>query len=339
MLVLILGLVLAGCQTNGGAGSGNTPVVAEATVPQQASAVQQVAEDPTVAPTSTTSPPTVTVIEASPTLSPTLMPTNTATRTPIPSTNTPTPPPTATPTLTPVPADAVVTAAQLNVRSGPGTTFGTVAALAKGDALDVTGQAENCAWLQVRTTGGIVGWVAHVVGSTEYTTLNIPCDSVTKVVVVAPTPSPRPQPAGPPAAARLPVKQAILTPDDYADILPTTMCMMNAFKEDETFYGYMCFVATKPIGASEVTMLIYTMRACPTGGACPSNRPDGQKFPLPASPSLPADASLIGIADGGVTLTATANGYALLVSLNKGNQQLVSQKLVELAARQFAKIR
>lgn len=223
------------------------------------------------------------------------------------------------------------------MRSGPGTTFGTVAALAKGDALEVTGQAENCAWLQVRAPGGIVGWVAHSVGGTQYTTLNIPCDSVTKVVV--PTPSPRPQPTSPPAVARLPVKQAILSPDDYADILPTTFCITNAFKEDETFSGYMCFVATKPIGASEVTMLIYTLTACPSGAPCPPKSPDGQKLPLPTTPSLPSDASLVGIADGGFTLTASANGYALLISLSKGDPQLVSQKLAALAARQFATIR
>jgi len=272
-----------------------------------------------------------------PTDTPTLMPTNTPTATPIPSTSTPTPSPTSPPTLTPAPADAVVTAAQLNMRSGPGTAFGTIAALTKGDALDVIGQSENCAWLQVRTTGGIEGWVAHLVGSTEYTTLNIACDSVAKVVV--PTPSPRSQPAGPPAAARLPVKQAILSPDDYADILPTTLCVMNAFKEDETFSGYLCFVATKPIGANEVTMLIYTLTSCRSGEPCAPKSPDGEKLPLPTTSSLPSDASLVGIADGGFTLTASANGYALLISVSKGDRQLASQKLAAVAARQFAAIR
>jgi uncharacterized repeat protein (TIGR01451 family) len=111
----------------------------------------------------------------------------------------PSPTPSPTPMLTPAPADAVVTAAQLNLRSGPGTTFGTITVLAKGDSLDVIGQSENCAWLQVRASGGIEGWVAHSLGGTQYTSLNIPCDSVAKVV--ASTPSPRPQPTVPASTA------------------------------------------------------------------------------------------------------------------------------------------
>ena len=127
------------------------------------------------------------------------------TRTPKPQpkepepTSMPTPMPTSTPTLTPAPAQAVVTAAQLNLRTGPGTTFDTITTLAKGDSLDVIGQSENCAWLQVRAPGSIEGWVAHSLGGTQYTTLNIPCDSVVKVVVT--TPSPRPQPTVPAATA------------------------------------------------------------------------------------------------------------------------------------------
>jgi len=38
-------------------------------------------------------------------------------------------------------------------------------------------------------------------------------------------------------------------------------------------------------------------------------------------------------------LTASANGYALGISLSKGDPQLVSQKLAAVAARQFAKVR
>jgi hypothetical protein len=102
-----------------------------------------------------------------------------------------------------VPADAVVLAAQLNVRAGPGTGFDGIGTLARDDALEVLGQSGDCAWLQVRTAAGVEGWVARVLGGTEYTALNIPCDAVPEVVV--PTPTPRPQPTSlptePPAAA------------------------------------------------------------------------------------------------------------------------------------------
>jgi hypothetical protein len=92
----------------------------------------------------------------------------------------------------------VVTAPQLNVRSGPGTAFGALATLVKADPLEVVGQSASCAWLQIRTSKGVEGWVAHVVGGKEYAALNIPCDSVPEVVV--PTPTPLPKPTSPPAA-------------------------------------------------------------------------------------------------------------------------------------------
>jgi hypothetical protein len=82
------------------------------------------------------------------------------------------------------------------------------------------------------------------------------------------------------------------------------------------------------------------LRACPSGGACPAQDPgDRKKVPLPAAPPLPPDASLVEIADGGYRLTASANGYALVISLSKGDPKLVSQKLAAVATLQFAKVR
>ena len=231
------------------------------------------------------------------------------------------------------------TAPQLNVRSGPGTAFGAVAALVKDDAMEVIGQSNNCAWLQVRTKNGVEGWVAHVVGGKEYALLNIPCDTVPEVVV--PKPTPLPQPTNPPAVARVPVKQAILGPDEYADILPTTLCIMNAFEENETFSGYMCFAAAQPIGTSEITMLTYILRACPASGSCTSQGGGGQgeNIALPASQALPADASLTRGKDGSFSLTATGDGFDLQILLQHGDPQLIASKLADLAARQFTKIR
>jgi hypothetical protein len=85
----------------------------------------------------------------------------------------------------------------------------------------------------------------------------------------------------------------------------------------------------------------YILRACPASGSCTSQGGGGQgeNIPLPASPALPADASLTRGADGSFTLAATGNGFSLDVLLQHGDPQLVASKLSELAARQFTKIR
>jgi hypothetical protein len=121
-----------------------------------------------------------------------------------------------------VPADAVVTASQLNVRSGPGTVFGTVTTLAKDEALEVIGQSDSCAWLQVRTASGVEGWVAHVIGGKEYTSLTIACNSVPEVVV--PTPTPRPQPTSPPATPTSPPAAPAATPE--SELPPELGCYL-----------------------------------------------------------------------------------------------------------------
>ena len=208
VLLLILALILGGCRGNRSAITETKPVAPQVTEVQQALAAQQVAEAPTAVPSPTEPPATATSTQAPPTATPTTKPTRTPTPTPARPTDTATP--VATETPTPVPVDAMVTAPQLNVRSGPGTAFGTVATLVKDDVLDVIGQSNGCVWLQVRTATGAEGWVAHVIGGKEYTSLNIECDTVPEVVV--PTPTPRPQPTSPPAVPTLPPAVATATP-------------------------------------------------------------------------------------------------------------------------------
>ncbi len=194
-LLLVLAILLAGCPGGNTAPAGSTPPIVETATVAPVGSGQQPTATP-VAPTPTTPPATATATTPPP--SPTPPPTNTPT--PVPPADTPTPAPTAT--ATPLPPDAVVLAAQLNVRSGPGTSFSGIGALARDDALEVLGQSADCTWLQVRTATGLEGWVAHMVGDTEYTALNIPCASVPEVVVPTPTPRPQPtpQPTAPPAA-------------------------------------------------------------------------------------------------------------------------------------------
>jgi hypothetical protein len=98
----------------------------------------------------------------------------------------------------------------LNVRSGPGTAFAALATLVKNDVLDVIGQSDSCAWLQVRTAGGIEGWVAHLVGEKAYTSLTLSCESIPEVVVA--TPTAKPQPTSPPTVPP-PAAAATATPE------------------------------------------------------------------------------------------------------------------------------
>jgi len=45
----------------------------------------------------------------------------------------------------------------------------------RDDELDVIGQYDNCAWLQVKTAQGKEGWVS---GDPQYVTLNVGCGSI-----------------------------------------------------------------------------------------------------------------------------------------------------------------
>lgn len=215
-LLLILGLIaalLTGCGLGADEAGETTP-----------SQIQ--AQDTEVAPTpeAATSTPTEEVATQTPTPSPaptdTPLPVPTNTPLPLPTETPTTVPPTAAPeaTATPVP-DAVVAAATLNVRSGPGTAFANVGSLEAGEALSVLGQSDNCTWLKIRSDQGLEGWVAATIGDTVYTSLNLPCNAVPVLVVPSPTSPPQPtptsapqptptsppvaQPTAPPAAANL----------------------------------------------------------------------------------------------------------------------------------------
>ncbi|MEZ4663233.1 MAG: SH3 domain-containing protein [Caldilineaceae bacterium] len=63
---------------------------------------------------------------------------------------------------------AVVQVDTLNVRSGPGTNYSVVTQVRQGTALRVTGQVDNCGWLQIVTSDGAAGWVS---GNARFTAL------------------------------------------------------------------------------------------------------------------------------------------------------------------------
>jgi len=215
----------------------------------------QVLPAPTDTPAPTeTATPTPTIAETS-----TSTPTPTGTPTPT-MMATPADTPTPTPTVTPVP-DAMVAAAELNLRAGPGTAFAVLAALAKGDRLEVTGQSDSCAWLQVRTAAGGEGWVVHEIGNQEVTALNIPCDSVLEVVVPTPTPRPTLPPPTPIAPAALPAICAAATTSEqyttaawrasgdgqYKEAIQCAQACIRLF-EDEALKQQAALTAPPPMG-------------------------------------------------------------------------------------------
>ena len=102
--------------------------------------------------------------------------TATATQTPQP-TNTPAPPTfTPEPTFTPTPPmpDALALAS-LELREGPGVNYGVVGNAETNQTLEPIGQYNNCAWLEVRTPGQAVGWIANDGGSIQF---NLLCETV-----------------------------------------------------------------------------------------------------------------------------------------------------------------
>lgn len=53
-----------------------------------------------------------------------------------------------------------VTGARVNMRSGPGTRFGLLASLSRGDEVEVISD-EGTGWIKMRTKDGRVGWMAE----------------------------------------------------------------------------------------------------------------------------------------------------------------------------------
>ncbi|MEZ4616217.1 MAG: SH3 domain-containing protein [Caldilineaceae bacterium] len=78
-------------------------------------------------------------------------------------------------------AEVVVDA--LNVRSGPGTNYGRIGGVSRGEQLIVIGEYNNCGWLNVQTRGELVGWVS---GSAQYVRFAANCTDIPTVEPPAP---------------------------------------------------------------------------------------------------------------------------------------------------------
>lgn len=127
---------------------------------------------------STGAPPTATAVEeASPTA------------TALPATVAPTP----TPVTPATGATAQVVSRGLNLRSGPGAAYAILRALGQGDTLSVLGQSSDAYWLYVRTTDGLLGWVArpytNFTGTAPVTQPPPPPPVVTRPATATPAPT------------------------------------------------------------------------------------------------------------------------------------------------------
>lgn len=89
-------------------------------------------------------------------------------------------------TPTPLPY-AWVTANVLNVRNGPGTSYGKISQVREGDRLTIRGRNQAGDWLKIVAAGGVSGWVAA-----EYVR---PAISISNVPVAATPSAPAAKPA------------------------------------------------------------------------------------------------------------------------------------------------
>lgn len=169
-LGLPLCLALTACSSLGGASAAQeTRIAAKIYATQTASA--RAGHPPVAAPTRTPPP--------SATASPRPSATPTASVTPKPSatptiTLTPTDKPTPTPEPTEEP-EAVVKAAKLDARAGPGKAYEAVHQFTAGQPLQVIGQQDECAWLWVGGEDGHAGWVLGAKAGVE---LRLPCADI-----------------------------------------------------------------------------------------------------------------------------------------------------------------
>ena len=129
----------------------------------------------------------------------------------------------ALPTATPQPTGPTTPQGKstglINVRSGPGTEFGTVAALNPDEAVDIVGKNPAGDWWQVAVANGATGWVfgqllqtSGDVGAVAVAS-DIPSPPPTAEPAVAAEPAePEPTPTAPPANAA-PEATATTSPD------------------------------------------------------------------------------------------------------------------------------
>ena len=175
-----------------------------------------------------------------PTFTPTTVPTDTPvpTNTPVP-TDTPTPIPTDTPTPA-APKAKIGGEGQVNVRSGPGTTYPEIGQVATGSELELIAKNAAGDWYQICCVDGEPAWVVarlvEVTGDANLVQVaaNIPAPPAPTAVPTrppAPRPTQAPAPTAPPAPTQPPAPAYQFTKVS-ADVRPNTNPIV-------TFYGVL----------------------------------------------------------------------------------------------------
>lgn len=139
------------------------------------------AAEPAATPEPTSSPEPSDTPELSETATSSATPTDIPTD--IPTAN---PTSTSTPTPTAFRGTAIVVIETLNVRSGPGTSYSRVGTVKQDDRIVITGQVNNCSWLQLYSASGKPLWVS---GGSVFVALESACSNIP---AVAPPPLPTP---------------------------------------------------------------------------------------------------------------------------------------------------
>ncbi len=123
----------------------------------------------------------------------------------------PTPEPAPTETPTPEPkAVIVVTQDLVNIRQGPGTTYGLVGSVSNGTELEILGKNEQGDWWQICCVNGEPGWIFGQLGSASNTESVAVAENIPPApapVAQAPAPAPQPQPEPPKEEAPAPQPQ------------------------------------------------------------------------------------------------------------------------------------
>lgn len=190
------------------------------------------------------------------------------------------------------PASATVTAAGLNVRSGPGASFDRVERVEAGAVLTVLGRNDACTWLQVLTPRAS-GWV-----SAGFVRLNVACDELplasdeteaaagptaAAVATAEPSATPRPTAAAATAAAAATVAAAATAAAaSGGPALITDFENFGAWRRGDESWGALTQSSAEAVSGRYAGKITYDF---------PANVPEGRNYvvflralPLPGQP-------------------------------------------------------
>lgn len=144
-------------------------------------------------------------------------------------------PPTDTPAPAPQTAKAVITNAQANVRTGPGTNYALAGALDRGAELDIVGKNPAGDWWQLCCVNGQKVWIAAFLVDTSG-----PIDAVA-VATDIPAPPPTAIPvAAPPTATPAPAQPTAPPAPVFALVKGNPIEGQENSNPYITFYGWIC---------------------------------------------------------------------------------------------------